>query len=118
MKGAKKGSKINRNSVAKILSSYGLKKDDGGIGELKALDKKVKRPAAVFAVVFGSLAAIVMGSGMSLSITDLAVSLGIQGTLFIITGVIIGVIGRGYAPAVFRIKTVLSFHKEGKVLCF
>lgn len=35
--------------------------------ELKKLDKKVRRPVKVFAYIFGSLSALVFGTGMSLS---------------------------------------------------
>ena len=44
---------------------------------LKKLDAQVKRPANVFGYVFGSIAAIMMGCGMSLVMTDLPQMLGI-----------------------------------------
>ena len=34
-------------------------------------DKKVKKPANVFAIIFGVISAVVMGSGMSLVMTDI-----------------------------------------------
>ena len=76
--------------VQKIRTQY-TEKEHTGLDELKALDKKVKRPANVFAYVFGSIAAIVMGSGMSLVMTDIAEVVGISNPMAY--GIIIGVVG-------------------------
>ena len=54
--------------VQKIRSQY-TEKEQTDLDELKALDKKVKKPADVFAYVFGSIAAIVMGM-----VTDLLIN--------------------------------------------
>ena len=51
--------------VQKIRTQY-TEKQHAELDELKALDTKVKKPAHVFAYTYGSLSAIVMGSGMSL----------------------------------------------------
>ncbi|MBO5286172.1 MAG: dihydropteridine reductase [Clostridia bacterium] len=49
--------------VQKIRSSYEAKPTTT-LDELKSLDKKVKRPAKIFAYVFGSLSSLVLGTGM------------------------------------------------------
>ncbi len=61
------------------------------LDELRALDKKVKRPANAFAYIFGSLAAIIMGCGMSLVMTDIGSTVGIADPM--LYGIIIGVAG-------------------------
>lgn len=85
---------MNKNDqnflIEKIRTQY-TEKEVTGLYELKALDKKVKRPANVFAYVFGSISAIIMGSGMSLVMTDISESVGIQNEMT--TGIVIGVIG-------------------------
>ena len=55
------------------------------------MDAKVKRPANVFGYVFGSIAAIIMGCGMSLVMTDLPQMLGIANPMTV--GIAIGVVG-------------------------
>ena len=55
------------------------------------MDTKVKRPANVFAYVFGAVGSIVMGCGMSLVMTDIAVTLGIPNALPV--GIAVGVLG-------------------------
>ena len=85
---------MNKNDqeflVQKIRSQY-TEKEQTDLDELKALDKKVKKPADVFAYVFGSIAAIVMGSGMSLVMTDIGSTVGIAEPM--LPGIVIGVVG-------------------------
>ncbi len=76
--------------VQKIRSQY-TEKEQTGLDELKALDSKVKRPANIFAYIFGSLSAIIMGSGMSLVMTDIADIVGIENPM--VCGIVIGVVG-------------------------
>lgn len=76
--------------VRKIRTQY-TEKEHTCLDELKELDSKVKRPAGVFAYIFGSISAIIMGSGMSLVMTDIAEILGIQNPMSF--GIIIGVVG-------------------------
>ena len=56
--------------VQKIRTQY-TERENTQLDALKALDKKVKKTANVFAVVFGIISAVVMGSGMSLVMTDI-----------------------------------------------
>lgn len=85
---------MNRNDeeflVQKIRTQY-AEKDHTQLDELKKLDAKVKRPANVFAYIFGSIGAIVMGSGMSLVMTDIGSVVGVEDTMT--TGIVIGVVG-------------------------
>lgn len=76
--------------VQKIRTQY-TEKEHTGLDALKELDAKVKRPANVFAYIFGSIAALVMGSGMSLVMTDIAEVLNISNAMPI--GIVIGVVG-------------------------
>ena len=88
------GIKMNKNDqeflVQKIRSQY-TEKESTKLDELKALDKKVKKPANVFAYVFGSISAVIMGAGMSLVMTELGETLGMGDAM--VPGVIVGVIG-------------------------
>lgn len=85
---------MNRNDkefiVQKIRTQY-TEKENTQLDALKKLDAKVKKPANVFAYVFGSIAAIIMGSGMSLVMTDIGETIGIADAM--ISGVVIGIVG-------------------------
>lgn len=76
--------------VQKIRTQY-TEKEHTGLDELKELDSKVKRPANVFAYIFGSISAVIMGCGMSLVMTDIGATLGISEPM--IPGIIIGIAG-------------------------
>lgn len=77
--------------VQKIRSQY-TEKEHSRLDALKALDARVRRPATVFAAVFGSLGAIIMGSGMSLIMTDISSYIGMTGDVML-PGIVIGVAG-------------------------
>ena len=85
---------MNKNDqdflVQKIRTQY-TEKGHTGLDELKELDTKVKRPANVFAYIFGSISAIIMGAGMSLVMTDIAETVGIADPM--LYGIIIGIVG-------------------------
>ena len=76
--------------VQKIKTQY-TEKTTTELDELKALDSKVKRPANIFGYVFGSISAIVMGSGMSLVMTDIGNTIGLTDAF--VHGLAIGVAG-------------------------
>ena len=79
---------MNNNETKKveqIRASY-VKKETTKIDELKALDKKVKLPADIFAYIFGSIGSLVLGTGMSLA-------MGVIGNGLMIPGIIIGCAG-------------------------
>ena len=112
---------MNRNdsqsTAQKIRDQYTEKKTTE-LDELRELDARVKRPVNVFAYVFGSISAIVMGAGMSLIMTDISNVVGISDPL--IPGIIIGVIGLIMAIINYPIyNAMLSSRKKkysGKIL--
>lgn len=76
--------------VQKIRTQY-TEKEHTQLDALKELDKKVKRPTNIFAYIFGSMSAIIMGSGMSLVMTDIGSIIGVSEPM--IPGIFIGIVG-------------------------
>ena len=96
--------------VQKIRTQY-TEKQHTELDELKALDAKVKKPAHVFAYTYGSLSAIVMGSGMSLVMTEIGTMIGLRAT--VVPGIVIGVVGMVMALTTYPIyKKMLSNRKK------
>ena len=96
--------------VQKIRTQY-TERENTQLDALKALDKKVKKPANVFAIVFGSISAVVMGSGMSLVMTDIGSIIGIESPMF--PGIIIGVVGLVMALLTYPMyKKILNSRKK------
>lgn len=76
--------------VQKIRTQY-TEKEHTPLDALKELDKKVKRPAKLFAYIFGSVSALIMGAGMSLVMTELGATVGIAEPMLL--GIVIGMVG-------------------------
>ena len=72
----------------RIASEY-APKETRKVVALKKLDRKAKMPANVFAYVFGVVMTLLLGVGMCLTMNVI----GGGGALFMVLGVIIGVIG-------------------------
>ncbi len=105
---------MNKNDqeflVQKIRTQY-TEKEHTNLDELKELDRKVKRPANVFAYVFGTISAIIMGSGMSLVMTDISEYVGIQNPM--LYGIVIGVAGMAMALINYPIyKSILGSRRK------
>ena len=92
----------------KIASEY-VVKNTSKIVALKKLDNLAKRGANIFAFTFGIISALVMGTGMSFLMTDLAPKTpGIM-----VLGVVLGVIGLAGVSVNYFIYKVLL--KRGKM---
>lgn len=105
---------MNKNDqeflVQKIRTQY-TEKQHTELDTLKELDAKVKRPANVFAYVYGSVSAVVMGTGMSLVMTDIGAIIGLESAM--IPGIVIGIVGIGMALSTYPIyKRILSARKK------
>ena len=105
---------MNKNDqqfmAQKIRTQY-MEKQPSELDALRELDSKVKRPANVFAYVFGSISAIVMGAGMSLVMTDIGKTVGIENNMTY--GIIIGVIGLALALINYPIyKGIMNSRKK------
>ena len=96
--------------VEKIRSQY-TEREHTELDALKAMDAKVRKPANVFGWVYGAIGAIVMGSGMSLVMTDIGTMLGMNETL--VPGIAVGVAGLVMALTTYPIyKKILNSRKK------
>ena len=105
---------MNRNDkqfmVQKIRAQY-MEREASELDELRALDWRVKRPANIFGYVFGSISAIVMGCGMSLVMTDIGNTVGIQNSMAV--GIVVGALGLAAAALTYPIyKKLLVSRKK------
>ncbi len=105
---------MNKNDqqfmAQKIRTQY-MEKESTELDALRELDAKVKRPANVFAYVFGSISAVVMGAGMSLVMTDIGATLGITSAL--VPGIAIGALGLAMALLTYPMyKRIMNSRKR------
>lgn len=71
----------------KMLKDYSEKKASK-FDELKALDRKVKKPARIFTYTFGTIGSLVLGTGMCLAMNVIGGT-----TPLMIAGIAIGIVG-------------------------
>ena len=76
--------KIYAESIAKEYAP----KDNSKIIALRKLDKKAKMPATVFAYTGGIISALILGTGMSLSMQVIG-----SEPMHMIIGIVVGIIG-------------------------
>ena len=96
--------------VQKIRTQY-TEKQHTELDALKELDAKVKRPANVFAYVYGSVSAIIMGAGMSLVMTEIGEIIGLANAM--VPGIVVGIVGMAMALTTYPIyKKLLASRKK------
>ena len=105
---------MNRNDqqfIAQKIRTQYMEKQTTELDALRELDAKVRRPANVFGYVFGSISAIIMGAGMSLVMTDIGATVGIENAM--IPGIAVGVVGMILALVNYPIyKGILGSRKK------
>ncbi|MBQ3118808.1 MAG: dihydropteridine reductase [Clostridia bacterium] len=74
--------------LAEAIAKDYAPKDNSKIVALKKLDKKAKLPATIFTYTFGIISSLIVGTGMSFAMQVIG-----SGTLAMIAGIVIGIIG-------------------------
>lgn len=81
-----------QEELQKIREKY-IQKEENPMDKLRRLDESVYKKAAMWSIILGTIGALIMGTGMSLIMTDWGRVLGIRDNLTMVTGILIGVIG-------------------------
>ena len=83
---------------------------------MRQLDRRVTGRAQSASLAFGIIGALILGLGMSLIMTDLAVSVGITSpALAMVLGVILGVIGGVLASLAYPVYNAVSKRESARV---
>lgn len=109
---------MNKNDqqfmAQKIRTQYMEKEEKStDLDKLKELDRKVKRPAYIFGYTFGTISALIMGSGMSLVMTDIGEKLELGDMM--VHGIVIGVIGMGIVVVAYPVYTRILKKEREKI---
>ena len=96
----------DKKYVERVLNDY-QEKQTTKIDELKALDKKAKTFPNVFAYVFGSISALVLGFGMCLAMEVI-----LPGFMWL--GIIIGVVGIALVTVNYFLYNVILAKSKAK----
>ncbi|MBQ9948248.1 MAG: hypothetical protein IJO91_07660 [Oscillospiraceae bacterium] len=68
-------------------------KAENKMEHLRRLDAAVTKKATVVSLVFGVIGALILGTGMSLAMTEIGEMLGLHGATAMLVGILIGIIG-------------------------
>lgn len=84
-----------REEIKKIRDKYTNpeKKQEDNISRLRRLDASVYRKASVVALIIGIIGTLVLGSGMSLIMTDISEIIGLYKDLSAYIGIAVGIMG-------------------------
>ena len=89
-------------------------KETTKLDELKALDKRVNTPAHVFAYVFGTVGALILGVGMCLAMQVIGGLVMFGMSVDMIAGVVIGLVGIAMVSTNYFIHTALLEKRRRK----
>lgn len=81
-----------QDEIRRIRQKYQAQEEDN-MSRLRKLDAFVTQKATIISLIIGIIGSLVMGTGMSLILTDLGTILGMTGITVMITGISIGVVG-------------------------
>lgn len=61
--------------------------------QLRRLDSAVTQKATTVSLIFGIIGALIMGIGMSLAMTEIGETIGLNGGMEMLIGIVVGIIG-------------------------
>jgi len=103
-------SAIEQDEIKRIRQKYQVQEEDG-MSKLRKMDAQVSQKATVVSLVLGVIGTLIMGSGMSLIMTDIGSILGIADPMM--PGIIVGVIGLVMAIITYPVyKKILNSRKK------
>ena len=103
--------------IKKIREKYTVKKDENEnkLARLRRLDAGVIEKAQIVSLVFGIVGALILGSGMSLILSDLWQTLGLTRTWSLIIGIPLGVLGGVLASFAYPMYQIVERHERERV---
>ena len=63
------------------------------MAQLRRLDASVSQKATMVALIFGVIGTLILGTGMSLAMTEIGKTIGFSGAAAMLLGVLIGIVG-------------------------
>ena len=103
-----------QEEIRKIRQKYPPREEDK-MDRLRKLDASVTQKATVVSLIIGIIGALIMGTGMSLAMTTLGESLGLQGTMGMIVGIVIGITGMALAGLAYPAYSYLVKQEREKI---
>ncbi|MBQ4625471.1 MAG: hypothetical protein IJB51_13095 [Clostridia bacterium] len=92
-----------QEEIRSIRKKYAAPEEEDKMARLRRLDGAATQKATMLALIFGVVGALVMGSGMSLAMTEIGVLLGLPQNLGMLIGIPVGLVGIGLVSAAYPV---------------
>ena len=92
-----------QEEIRSIRKKYAAPEEEDKMARLRSLDGAATQKATMLALIFGVVGALVMGSGMSLAMTEIGVLLGLPQNLGMLIGIPVGLVGIGLVSAAYPV---------------
>ncbi|MBQ6990502.1 MAG: hypothetical protein IJN58_05560 [Clostridia bacterium] len=92
-----------QEEIRSIRKKYAAPEEEDKMTRLRRLDGAATQKATMLALIFGVVGALVMGSGMSLAMTEIGVLLGLPQNLGMLIGIPVGLVGIGLVSAAYPV---------------
>lgn len=93
-----------QEELKKIRQKYQPQEEDK-METLRRLDARVTKKATMISIMCGVVGALIMGIGMSLTMTEIGAGLGLNETVTLILGIIIGLTGIAFISVAYPVYT-------------
>ncbi len=103
-----------QEEIKNIRSKY-VEQTEDKMTQLRRLDAGVYNKATMISIIIGAVGALILGTGMSLVMTDLSAFLGIPVTIAMIFGVLIGIIGIIFVACAYPIYNSVVKKERDKI---
>lgn len=101
-----------QDEIERIKKQY-MPKTESKMEKLRRLDASVHNKATMWSIIVGVIGSLIMGSGMSLIMTDIGTAIGISPVLCIVIGILFGIPGMALIAFAYPIYNfVLRIEKE------
>ena len=101
-----------QDEVKKIRDKY-VPKEPDKLEQLRMLDKSVTRKGTKVSIALGVIGALILGMGMSLTMTEIGVILGLE--MAMVPGIILGVIGMAMAGCAYPLYNCITKREREKL---
>lgn len=95
-----------QEELQRIRSKY-MPKEESKMDKLRRLDESVTRKATMVSIIVGMVGALIMGCGMSLTMTELGTNIGLSSMMSMVIGICVGIIGMVFVgiayPVYYRV---------------
>ena len=91
------------------------KREEGKMEKLRRLDNSATQKAQVASLIFGVVGTLILGFGMSLIMTDLAAILGAYRDMYMVIGIVTGLLGGILASLAYPMYNVVLKRERAKI---